>query len=102
MGRDEMRKAEIVHRIAQETGLTKVKAEETVDAVFDEIKNALAQGDSVILRRFGSFQIRAKGPRTGRNPKTGDAAPIPARKVVRFKSGSGFKDAANESMSEPV
>ena len=97
-----MRKAEIVHRIAQETGLTKVKAEETVDAVFDDIKTALAQGDSVILRRFGSFQVRAKGPRTGRNPKTGQAAPIPARRVVRFKSGNEFKAAVNGTASETV
>ena len=97
-----MRKVEIARRIADETGLTQVKALEAVEAVFSEIRNALAQGDSVILKRFGSFQIRTKGPRTGRNPKTGQAAPIPARRVVRFKSGDEFKAAVNGSTSHPV
>jgi nucleoid DNA-binding protein len=62
-----MRKADIVRRIAEATELTQVKAEEVVDAVFDEIKNALQQGDSVILRRFGSFEVRHKRARIGRN-----------------------------------
>ena len=95
-----MRKVEIARRIAAATGLTQVKAEEVVEAVFDEIKHALQQGDSVILRRFGSFEVRHKRARVGRNPKTGDAAPIPARRVVRFKSGNQFKAAVNASSSE--
>lgn len=95
-----MRKAEIVRRIAVETDLTQVKAEEAINAIFDEIKSALEQGDSVILRRFGSFQVRDKSSRTGRNPKTGEAAEISPRRVVRFKSGNHFKDAVNESTSE--
>lgn len=55
-----MRKAEIARRIAEATGLTQVKSEEAVEVIFDEIKSALQQGDSVILRRFGSFNVRAK------------------------------------------
>ena len=97
-----MRKAEIARRIAEATGLTQVKAEEVVEVLVDEIKGALQQGDSVILRRFGSFEVRHKRARTGRNPKTGDAAAIPARRVVRFKSGKQFKAAVNASSSEPV
>ena len=55
-----MRKTEMVRRIADETDLTQVKAQEAVDAIFDEIKRALQQGDAVILRRFGSFHVRDK------------------------------------------
>jgi nucleoid DNA-binding protein len=97
-----MRKAEIVRRIAEATDLTQVKAEEVVDAIFDQMKSALQQGDSVILRRFGTFAVRAKRARMGRNPKTGDEAAIPARRVVRFKSGKQFKTAVNGSTAEPV
>ena len=55
-----MRKAEFARRIAEATGLTQVKSEEAVEVIFDEIKSALQQCDSVILRRFGSFNVRAK------------------------------------------
>ena len=64
-----MRKAEIVRCIADATDLTQVQAEDVVDAIFDEIKSALQQGDSVILRRFGTFDLRDKRARMGRNPK---------------------------------
>jgi DNA-binding protein HU-beta len=96
LGKD-MRKIDIVNRIAAETGLTKVKAEQAVEAIFDEIKDGLRRGELVTLRRFGSFQVRAKGARSGRNPKTGEAAEIPARRIVRFKSGQRFKEAVNPS-----
>ena len=95
-----MGKAEIVHRIAEETNLTHTKAEEVVEAILREIKNVLRRGDTVILRRFGSFQVRDKGARIGRNPKTGQEAAILPRRVVRFKSGNQFKDAVNQSPSE--
>jgi nucleoid DNA-binding protein len=97
-----MRKAEIVRRIADATNLTQVQAEDVVDAIFDEIKNALQQGDSVILRRFGTFNVKEKRARMGRNPKTGEPAAIAARRVVRFKSGNQFKAAVNGSAAEPV
>ena len=97
-----MRKDEIVRRIAEETGLTYVKAEEAVNSVLDEIKSALEQGDSVTLRRFGSFEVRDKRARAGRNPKTSEAADILDRRVVRFKSSNQFKAATNGGTSEPV
>lgn len=97
-----MRKVEIARRIAEETGLTNVKAEDVVNAVLEEIKLALEAGDEVILRRFGTFSVRDKGSRVGRNPKTGDAAPITARKVGRFKPGKVFKAAVNGSAVEAV
>ena len=97
-----MRKVEMVSRIAEATGLTQIKAEESVEAILGEIKSTLHEGESVILRRFGTFEVRDKRARPGRNPKTGEAAAIPARHVVRFKSGKEFKAAVNESTSEPV
>jgi nucleoid DNA-binding protein len=82
-----MRKAEIVQRIAQELGCTTTKAEGVVEAILTTIKASLQQGDPVILRRFGTWQVCAKRARVGRNPKTGAAATIAARRVVRFLAG---------------
>jgi DNA-binding protein HU-beta len=92
-----MRKVEIINRIADETGLTQVQAEKAVNAILEEIKDGLQRGEPVILRRFGSFQVREKHARTGRNPKTGEEAGIPARRVVRFKSGERFRESVNDS-----
>jgi integration host factor subunit alpha len=97
-----MRKADIGRRIADATDLTQVQVEEVVDAIFDEIRSALQQGDSVILRRVGTFDVRHKRARMGRHPKTGAEAAIAARRVVRFKSGNQFKAAVNGSTAEPV
>ena len=85
----------MVRVIADELGLTYVKAEEAVEEVLETIKATLSQGESVILRRFGSFEVHAKHARQGRNPKTGEAAEIAARNVVRFKAGKRFKAAVN-------
>jgi DNA-binding protein HU-beta len=92
-----MRKIELVNRIADEAGLTKVKAEEAVDAILEEIKDGLQRGEPITLRRFGSFQVREKRARVGRNPKTGKEAGIPARRIVRFKLGKHFKESVNDS-----
>jgi len=88
-------KIDIINLVADDTGLSKVKAEEAVETIIATIKETLQEGESVILRRFGSFQVRSKNPRVGRNPKTGQEAPITARKVVRFKAGKHFKEAVN-------
>ena len=92
-----MRKIDIINLVSDDTGLSKVKAEEAVDTIIDTIKESLGRGESVILRRFGSFEVRKKNTRMGRNPKTGREAPISARRVVRFKAGRHFKDAVNGS-----
>jgi len=96
--RYDMRKIELARRIAEDTGLTNTKAEEVVDAILDAIKTRLSAGESVILRRFGTFDVRAKGARVGRNPKTGEVATVSARRVVRFKSGKRLK----ASVHDPV
>jgi integration host factor alpha subunit len=95
-----MRKIELAKRIAEETGLPAVKVEQVVEAILEAIKDALSREESVILRRFGTFDVRAKRARVGRNPKTGEAAEIAARRVVRFKSGQVFKDAVNRPPTE--
>lgn len=90
-----MTKQDIINHVSQEASLSRAKAEEAVDTVIRLIKESLGQGESVILRRFGTFQVKSKTKRMGRNPKTGEAAEISARKVVRFKSGKHFKYSVN-------
>jgi DNA-binding protein HU-alpha len=88
-----MRKAELVQRMATELECTIGQAEAAVEATLTTIKASLRQGDPVILRRFGTWQVRAKRARVGRNPKTGAAAAIPARRVVRFVVAQTLKQA---------
>lgn len=90
-----MTKIDIINRVAEQTGLPKQDANVAVETIIKLIKEALADNDPVILRRFGSFQTRDKNPRVGRNPKTGEEAEITARTVVRFKAGKRFKAAVN-------
>ena len=90
-----MRKAEIVQRIAQELECTTAKAEAAVETILSTIKASLRQGDSVIVRRFGTWQVHDKRARVGRNPKTGATAAIAARRVVRFTAGQPFKQAVD-------
>ena len=90
-----MRKAEIVQRIAQELECTTAKAAVAVEAILSTIKASLRQGDSVIVRRFGTWQVHDKRARVGRNPKTGAVATIAARRVVRFTAGQPFKQAVD-------
>jgi nucleoid DNA-binding protein len=86
-----MKKVEIVQRIAQELGCTTAKAEAAVEAMLAAVQEALRHGEPIILRRFGTFQVRAKRARMGRNPRTGAAAAIPARRVVRFTAAQTLK-----------
>jgi len=90
-----LRKSDIIGLVSDDTGLSKVKAEEAVDAIIDAVRESLARGETVTLRRFGSFSVRRKNARVGRNPMTGQEAPISARRVVSFKAGRHFKDAVN-------
>tara|TARA_B110000014_G_scaffold254512_1_gene235194 strand:- start:850 stop:1158 length:309 start_codon:yes stop_codon:yes gene_type:complete len=89
-------KVDIVNLVAGDTGLSKVKSEEAVETIFNAMKSTLSKGNPVVLRRFGSFDVREKNARIGRNPKTGEEAEISARKVVRFKPGKYFKLVLND------
>ncbi len=91
-----MTKLDIINRIVEKAGLAKPKAEEIVELIIENIKETLSNGEAVVLRRFGSFSVRGKNTRIGRNPKTGEEAEISARSVVRFKSGKYFKDTVNK------
>ena len=86
-----MQKADLVQRMAEALGCTTTQAEAAVDALLRTMQAALQQGEPVILRHFGTFAVRAKRARMGRNPKTGAAAVNPARRVVRFKAGKPLK-----------
>ncbi|MBK9495093.1 MAG: HU family DNA-binding protein [Aquimonas sp.] len=90
-----MNKAEFVAAVADAAELTKADAGNAVDAVIAVIKKALKKGDSVTLVGFGTFEVRKRAARTGRNPRTGDTLKIKASKVPAFKAGKALKDAVN-------
>ena len=90
-----MNKTELIDAVADEAEVSKAEAGRAVDAVISSITKALKKGDSVTLVGFGTFQVRKRAARTGRNPKTGDTIKIKASKVPAFKAGKGLKDAIN-------
>ena len=87
-----MNKTELVAAIADKTDLTKKDAELALTAVVESITEALAKGDKVQLIGFGSFEVKNRAARTGRNPKTKEAIEIPASKYPVFKAGKALKD----------
>jgi len=91
-----MTKAELVEDVAQAAELTKKDAERLVEIVFESIIETLNQGEKIELRGFGSFRVRERGARRGRNPKTGDPVDIPAKRVPYFKPGKEMKELINE------
>ncbi len=91
-----MNKTELVAAVAQNAELTKKQAEAAVAAVTDAIKTALCEGDKVQLVGFGTFEVRARDARTGKNPRTGEVIKIAASKVPAFKAGKALKDAVNK------
>jgi len=91
-----MTKAELVEEVAKESDLTKKDAEVIVQTVLDSITDALQRGEGVELRGFGSFRIRSRSPRQGRNPKTGSDVSVPAKKVPHFKPGKELRDIVNQ------
>ncbi len=87
-----MNKAELVSAVAEKTGMSKKDSEKAVNAAFDTITEALAAGDKVQLVGFGAFEVKERGARIGRNPKTKESIQIPASKVPVFKPGKALKD----------
>ena len=88
-----MNKSELVAEVAKKTSLSKSQAWKTVDATFEAIRGSLKKGKKVSLIGFGSFLVRQRKARTGRNPKTGATIKIKARKVPAFSAGSSLKQA---------
>ncbi len=92
-----MNKAELIAKVAENTGLTKKDTEVTVNALVEAIEKELAAGGKVQMIGFGTFEVRSRKARTGRNPqKPGEVVKIPASKAPVFKAGKAFKDAVNK------
>jgi DNA-binding protein HU-beta len=90
-----MNKGELVDAVAGSAGLSRAEATKAVDAVLNAIEGTLAKGGSVSLVGFGTFTVKSRAARTGRNPRTGEAIQIKASNVPGFKAGKGLKDAVN-------
>ena len=90
-----MTKTDLASAVAERTGMTKKHAGAAVDAVIAGIKGALAKGEKVRIVGFGSFSVKKRKARGGRNPRTGKAMEIPARTVPGFSAGTGLKDAVS-------
>lgn len=88
-----MNKTELVAAVAAKAELSKKDAEAAVNAVFDSVKDALAEEDKVSLIGFGTFSVKTRAARTGLNPRTKETIEIPESKVPAFKAGSALKDA---------
>lgn len=91
-----MNKAELIASVAEQAALSKKDAEKAINAVVDTISTALTEGKKIQLVGFGTFEVRAREARTGKNPRTGEAIQIAASKVPAFKAGKALKDAVNK------
>lgn len=92
-----MNKEDMVGILAQKTGFIRRDAETAIDTVFQIITDALASGDKVQIVGFGTFEVKDRAPRVGRNPKANTPVAIPARKSPAFKPGKGLKEAVDFS-----
>ena len=92
-----LNKAELIAAIADDAEISKAKAEFALNSAIETIIKAVTKGDSVQLIGFGTFEVKARAARTGRNPQTGEAIKIPASKNPVFKAGKALKDAVNVS-----
>ncbi len=90
-----MNKAELIDAIADSADLSKASAGRALDAALDTITNSMKKGDTVTLVGFGTFSVRKRAARSGRNPRTGETINIQAAKVPAFKPGKALKDALN-------
>lgn len=91
-----MNKSELINAIAEKSGLTKKDSEKALNAFVEAVEESLIKGDKVQLIGFGTFEVRERSARKGRNPQTGEEIMIPATKVPAFKPGKAFKDSVNK------
>ena len=89
-------RADLSEAVYQEVGLSRNESAELVDSVLEEVSSALTRGESVKISSFGSFLVRLKGERIGRNPKTGEEVPIKPRRVLVFRASHVLKDSVNK------
>src|SRR5689334_10762302 len=97
-----MTKADLVEEVAKVTELTRKDSEVIVDTLFESVIKALKTGDKLEVRGFGSFRVRQRNARVGRNPKTGDKVEVPAKRVPYFKPSKELKDLINDETSAPA
>lgn len=90
-----MNKSELIDAIASQADIPKATAARALDAFIDSVTGALKTGDAVTLVGFGTFDVKDRAARTGRNPQTGNPISIAAAKIPGFKAGKGLKDAVN-------
>jgi DNA-binding protein HU-beta len=90
-----MNKTELVSAIAESAGISKADAGSALDAFVETVTDALKSGDQISLVGFGSFMVKERSARTGRNPRTGESIEIKASKIPSFKAGKALKDAVN-------
>jgi len=90
-----MNKSELTEAVASSADLSKASAAKVVDAVIESVTNSLKAGEQVAIAGFGTFLVRDRSARTGRNPRTGELMEIKASKVPSFKAGKALKDAVN-------
>ncbi len=90
-----MNKSELIAKVAEKSGVTKKDAEKAVAGIFASIQEALVEGDKVQVIGFGTFEVKERAARTGRNPQSGEEITIPASKNPSFKPGKALKDAVN-------
>jgi integration host factor subunit alpha len=95
-------RARLSETVYHEVGLSRNESAELVESVISEISGALERGEMVKISSFGSFAVRQKGQRVGRNPKTGQEVPISPRRVLIFRASHALKDQINHGLSEPV
>lgn len=91
-----MNKTELIAAVAEKTDLSKKDADAAVSAVLGAITDALKEGDKIQLVGFGTFEVRNRAAKQGRNPRTGETMTVPASKVPAFKAGKALKDAVAE------
>jgi integration host factor subunit alpha len=96
MGGKTLTRADLAEAVVRKVGLPRNESQELVELVLSEISSSLARGEQVKLSSFGSFGIREKGERMGRNPKTGEEVPITPRKVLVFRPSNIMKDRINQ------
>lgn len=97
MSKGTLTRADLTESVYEEVGLSRNESASLVESVLDEISDCLVQGDNVKISSFGSFQVRQKNGRIGRNPKTGEEVPIEPRRVLVFRPSQVMKDRINGS-----
>jgi integration host factor subunit alpha len=99
MSGETMTRADLSEAVYQEVGLSRNESADLVESVLEEISGALVRGEMVKISSFGSFAVRQKGERIGRNPKTGEEVPILPRKVLVFRASHVLKNQINDALS---